>query len=340
MSKEKKLDSKITIKGDTLIVHNKFPIRIGFLPDIHAGSSRSVAVPRFEWKDAGGLPQITLANEVQLMLYKLWQRNIQLFKKYNVQHIFVVGDAFQGSNYFERGAFSKVEQSRQIKLATDLLWEVYEGCDKKVDFFVWRGTKYHESPAGLGEMHEGLVQGLNARAGKTIARFMYQISYIEIHGGKDTLTGKNRVRRLLIAHEAPSALVYPATLMSRDINWALQAEASGQALPVDAIIRAHLHTWLHVDHHGVHAVQLPCWQGHVPYKATIKYFFKLQPTLGGAMMLMDEYGRLQFWGGSYPFGFTRENRLKLHRLCTTLGRIEPNKRLSKYGVHRKRLSSK
>lgn len=318
---------EIELKGDILIFRNEFCIRVGFLPDLHAGSSRSVCTPTFHYRDAGGMLQTYHANEGQLMLYDLFQRNIKLFKKYAVQHIFVVGDAFQGDNYLERGAFTSVEKARQIKLAADLLWEVYEGCDKKIDFYIWRGTKYHESPAGSGEMHQGLVQGLNARAGKVIAKYMYQVSYVEIHGGKDTLTGKERIRRLFVAHEAPNALVYPATLMSRDINWCLQAEASGLTLPVDAIIRAHLHTWLHVDHHGIHAIQLPCWQGHVPYKATIKYFFKLQPVLGGAMMLMDEYGRLQFWGGSYPFGFTREEKLKFHKLCVTMGEIKPKERL-------------
>jgi len=327
---------KVELKGDILTFHNKFPIRIGFLPDIHAGSSRGVCTPIFEWHDAGGLLQTYHANEVQLMLYELWQRNIEVFKKYGVQHVFVVGDAFQGSNYREEGAFTSIEKARQIKVAANLIWEVYVGCDKKIDFYIWRGTKYHEAPAGSGEMHEGLVGELNARAGKKIAKYMYQVSYVELHGGKNVYTKKERLRRLFIAHEAPNALVYPATLMSRDINWCLQAEAVGQTLPVDAIIRAHLHTWLHVDHHGVHAIQLPCWQGHVPYKSTIKYFFKLQPTLGGAMMLMDEYGRLQFWGGSYPFGFSREERAKFHKLCVTMTRIEPKKRL--YGVNKKCLS--
>jgi len=318
----------IQIKGDVLIFRNEFPIRIGFLSDMHAGATRGVSLPEFIWHDAGGLEQKEVANNVQLELYKLWNRNISLFKEYGVQHIFVIGDAFAGSNYIEKGAFSRVLQAKQIKLAADLLEEVYNGCDKKVDFYIWRGTKYHESPAGSGEMHEGLASELNMRAGKKIARYMYQVSYVELRGGKSVYTGEERIRRLFISHEAPNALVYPATLMSRDINWCLQAEASGQTLPVDAIIRAHLHTWLHVDHHGVHAVQLPCWQGHTPYKATIKYFFKLQPTLGGAMMLMDEYGRLQFWGGSYPFGFTREERISFHKLCVTMATIEPKNRLN------------
>lgn len=315
-----------------LTIKNKQIIRVGFLPDMHCGSTRAVCTPVFRWYDAGGLLQEYHANEAQKMLYELWQRNIKLYKKYKVQHIFIMGDAFSGENYYEKSAYLCLRIVQQVQLAADLLEEVYKGLGKKCDFYVWRGTKYHELPSGLGEMHQALVRELQSRG--IPAKFMYNTSYVELHGG-------TRMRRLFIAHEAPTALVYPATCMSRDINWCLQSRATGATLPVDGIIRAHLHTYLHVDHSGIHAVQLPCWQGHVPYKATIKYFFKLQPTVGGAMMFMDEYGRLDFWGGSYPFGFDKEEKLKFHRLCVTETILEPNKQLpTPYGVNDKWLSKK
>jgi len=339
MKMKRSHDSKVELKGDILVIHNKFPIRVGFLSDIHAGETRAVCTPTFDYMDAGGLPHTYHANAAQLMLWELWKRNIELFKQYGVQHIFVVGDAFGGSNYREGGAFMFLTKPHQVELAANLLETVWEGCDRKVDFFIWRGTKYHESKAGEGEMHERLVEKLQARG--IGARYMHQISYVELYGGKSVYTGKERIRRLFISHEAPTALCHPATLMSRDINWALQAEASNSALEVDAIIRAHLHNWIHVDHSGIHAVQLPCWLGHVPYKSTIKYFFKLQPTLGGAMMLMDEYGRVQFWGGSFPFGLMKSNKLKFHKLCVTSCKLRPEKRLpSRYGVNPKRLSKR
>ena len=329
----------LEIKDDVLILRNKFPMRVGFFNDIHGGETRGVCTPTFEYKDAGGIPTVYHANEAQLMLYELWTRNIRLYKKYGVQHIFVVGDAFAGSNYREGGAFTFIKKPHQVELVADLLEEVYEGCDKKVDFFIWRGTKYHESKAGEGEMHKRLVEKLQARG--IPAKYMYQVSYVELYGGKSIHSGKERMRRIFICHEAPTALCHPATLMSRDIDWCLQGQASGTNLPVDAIIRAHIHTWIHVDHSGIHAVQLPCWLGHVPYKSTIKYFFKLQPTLGGAMMLMDEYGRLRFWGGSFPFGFTKANKIKIHKLCVTSCKLKPNKRLPRtYGVNCKCLSDK
>lgn len=333
----KKKNVKSSKENDILVLKSKYPIRVGFLPDIHAGETRAVCQPIFKYFDEGGMPMEYHANEAQLMLYGLWKRNIELFKKYGVQHVFVIGDGFAGENYLESGAFVFISPPQQIQLTANLLEEVYEGCDKKIDFYVWSGTKYHELRLGQGDMHKELVNELNRRG--IPARYMRHISYVELYGGKDVKTEKDRTRRLFISHEAPTALVYPATLMSRDINWCLQGQATGSTLPVDAIIRAHIHNWLHVDHSGIHAVQLPCWQGHVPYKSTIKYFFKLQPTLGGAMMLMDEYGRLDFWGGSYPFGFTKEEKIRFHKLCITECKLKPEERLTKsYGVNNKCLS--
>jgi len=316
MSEKKKNDSLdreiMTIKGDDLVIKNVYPIRVGFMSDLHCGASRGICLEEFETKEG----TIIKPNKIQKMLRMLWLRNIELFKKYAVQYICVVGDAIAGSNPAEAGAFiSLTEKPDQVEMAAQLLQEVWEGCNRKPVFLVWAGTPYHESRKGEADHHEELVDKLRARG--ITAKYMRDASYVELFGGKDVLTGEDRTRRLFMAHEAPTALVYPATLLSRDINWSLESEASHTSLPIDAIIRGHLHHVLHVDHSGKHAYQLPCWLAHTPYKATIKYFFKFQPSLGGAMMLMDEYGRLQFWGGSYPFGFTRKEYLAIHKLCVT-----------------------
>jgi len=314
---ENKKDKSRPVKGDTLELTFRYPIRVGFLPDIHGGETRAITLDEFETEEG----QKIVPNKIQEILRKLWLRNIELFKKYAVQYIFVIGDAFGGANPAESGAFMSMLRPDQVKLTTQLLEEVWIGCDKKPIFFIWSGTQYHESRKGESNMHEQLVENLRAKGIPAI--YMKDISYVELFGGKDSITDKERTRRIFIAHEAPTGLVYTATLMSRDISWASESEATGSSLPVDAIVRGHLHHWLHVDHSGKHAVQLPCWLAHVPYKQTIKYFFKLQPTLGGALMLMDEYGRLDFWGGSYPFSLNREEKLELNKLTVTMIGLDP-----------------
>lgn len=302
--------SKTTLAGDKLKITYNYPIRVGFLPDIHGGATRAITTEVFETKEG----TIIVPNDIQRMLRKLWKRNIELFNRYKIQYVAVVGDAFAGSNPAEAGYYISMTKPDQVRLVTELLIEVWEGCKKvKPIFLIWRGTQYHESRRGESDMHEQLVNNLKAAGIEAV--YLEDHAYVELYNG--------RTRRLFMAHEAPTGLVYPATLMSRDIQWACAGEATGATLPVDAIIRAHLHHWLHVDHSGKHAVQLPCWQAHTPYKQTVRYFFKLQPTLGGAMMLMDEYGRLDFWGGSYPFSFNKEEHRKLHEMTVSKIGLDP-----------------
>ena len=104
-------DASVNIKDDVLTLKNDVPLRIGFLPDMHCGASRGLSLPKYTWYDAGGLKQTESANKVQLSLYKLFKRNIKLFKSYGVQHVFVVGDAFSGENWIEKGAFLTVRNS-------------------------------------------------------------------------------------------------------------------------------------------------------------------------------------------------------------------------------------
>jgi hypothetical protein len=208
-----------------------------------------------------------------------------------------VGDTFGGQNPIENGAYIILPEMDDQLAASEIV--LGEMIGNRPNYHL-SGTTYHEIKAGLHKYHLELAKNLKGE-------FLGPHAYLEFECPK-------RTRRIFISHEAPTGLCYPATLMSRDITWALASEARGDTMPIDAIVRAHIHKWLHVDHDGKHAVQLPCMLGHVPYKQTIRYYFKLQPTIGAAMMLIDKYGRLHFWGGSYPFSPSGEERILINLL--------------------------
>lgn len=305
MSEEKKEIPRLELLKP-INLKEEYLHRIGFLPDMHCGETRAVMKRGFITREGNPI----LPNAAQAIINMQWHRVARLFDKYKVQALFLPGDTFGGLNPIESGRHMMFGMQDQIRMAKELLVPIAQ--DRKV--FVWRGTQYHEYPKGVGEAHEDLVTKLCAEG--IDAYFMGAHSYME-------LVCPKRTRRIFVAHESPKALVYPATMASRDIMWALYGEARGTNLPVDAIVRAHLHYWLHVDHDGIHAVQLPCWLGHTPYKQTIKYFFKLQPTIGGALMLVDNDGRMRFWGGSYPFSLNQEERTRLHRACIGVKELDP-----------------
>jgi len=287
----------IKLKTGEIKLEHRYPLRVLFISDLHCGEQFGIQPPEFETSDG----RILLPNTVQKIIYRQWERIKEVADQYHVQYIFVVGDLLGGLNPKEKGKYITCDMKDQVRMATKLLAEIA----KDRIMYIISGTRYHLIPRGMGEPEEEVAIRLRDMGYK--AYYIGDIAFIEIEGVK-------RKRRIFVAHEAPTGLVYPATLMSRDINWARQSQAEGKTPPVDAIVRAHLHFWLHVDHSGIHAIQLPCFMGLTPYKSTIKYFFRLQPDIGGVLMLVDEYGRLRFWHFLLP----REERIKMLEGITTI----------------------
>ena len=287
-----------------LTLEHEYPLSIGLIADMHCGETRAVMGDSYTTLEG----QVIKPNEVQKIINKQWKEVSKVFKKFKINYLFNVGDSFAGLNPAEHGAYRFIQLPDQLELATQLIEQMLGDRREEVIVFNWKGTMYHELRAGSGEMHLELTRRLNERG--IYSEFMGDAAYIQVEG-------VSRSRRLFVAHEAPTALVHPATLMSREIDWLLKAQATGDALPCDAVIRAHTHRWLHVDHDGVHAVQLPCWLAWSPWKATVKYFFRLQPSIGGALLLIDRQGRLRFWHFTLP----REDKLKLAEKVIKLRKI-------------------
>ena len=134
-------------------------------------------------------------------------------------------------------------------------------------------------------MHESLAQQL--RNDGCNAQYVGGPAFVELKGTK-------RVRRVFIDHEAPVALVYPATLQSREIMWFLMQMGKGTLPKIDCIIRAHTHRWQHLDHDSIHAISLPCLCGLPIYKGTRRYFPKLIPDIGAVLLFVDKEGRMRY----------------------------------------------
>jgi len=282
-------------------ISNDYVYRVGLISDMHVGETTGLFPESYETQSG----QVVHGSKLQQILYRQWKRIIEQFNHYKVDMIFNVGDTMGGQNPIEAGGHVLFAEMDDQKLCAEQLLKEVIGNRPNYHF---SGTGYHEVRSGLHNYHAEIARDLGGE-------FLGPHAYLEFQC-------PTRTRRVFMAHEAPTGLVYPATLMSRDISWALASEARGDTLPVDAIVRAHIHKWLHVDHDGKHAVQLPCWLGHTPYKQTIRYYFKLQPTIGAAMMLIDKWGRFQFWGGSFPFSPPAEERTAINLL--TMSQLKVN----------------
>lgn len=267
-----------------------YPLRALFLADFHCGAWTGLQPKRFTTTDGRVMTQ----NPVQKMLYKQFQKIKEVADEFKVQYIFFLGDLLNGLNYRSKGHGVTCEIRDQKRMAVQLLSEIAK--DRTI--YIISGTKYHSIPKGEGEPEEDVAVSLRDRGFS--AKYIGDMALIDLEGLK-------RKRRIYIAHEASAGLVSQANLMSREINWALEAIAKGKVRNVDGVFRAHLHHYVHVDHSRIHAVQVPCFAGLATYKQTIKYFFKLQPDVGAVTMFADEEGRLRIW----EFLMSKEDHMKM-----------------------------
>lgn len=251
------------------LVH-EYQRSIALLSDTHIGS-------RFGVCPTGYVTEATknpiMANPGQENLAASFEKYWLKMEEMKVDTVFLIGDIMAGTNFKEQGVYMMTTDiNEQVAMATLLL---KKHCTNKKTY-VWSGTPYHESRDY--RIHESLAKDLGGR-------FMGSISNMMIVPSKKTVH---------VRHATTSALVYPETVLGRDIIFLKEAEALGKVPKVDAIITGHRHSYIEIHKASVHYISLPCWEAYTPYyKATMNYF-KYQPDIGGGLMLLDTENRLRF----------------------------------------------
>ena len=271
------MNKEIKLYSENLKLEIEYPLRALFLSDMHCGSTHSIQPSKFKMRDGG----IREANELQEEILNHWNKIINIANEYRIQYIFCLGDLFHGLNPIGKGEGITCHMEDQIRMAAKLLSDF----GNKVIFYILSGTRYHEIPAGMGEPHNHLASILSSKY-DIKAYFIGSSTYVRL----ENLPKENR---LFLAHEASSS-INPAGILGRDISWALESAAIHKSLPINAIIRAHKHSFVHLYQSGIHAIQLPCWIAWDSFKGSDKNFFKWQPDFGAVMMLVDKYGDLRF----------------------------------------------
>jgi len=255
----------------------KFKRIIALLADLHVGCRYAVFPEDFVSEEGNNLS--ATMNDMQVKLLEYFKHYVQVCNDLNVDSVFLVGDLIAGTNPSEQGRLMVTTNLNEQKEACiKLLEPLCKG--RKVG--VWSGTRYHDS--------------LTYRTEQDIARHFKGKFFGEIANVR--LVPSNRVAS--ISHHGHSAIIYPETAFGRDMTFYLESMALGKLPKIDIIIRAHLHRWCYIHRYKIHYVSLPCFQGFVPYPRAVKYFGKLQPDIGGAILFIDEEDRIRVWHYLYP----------------------------------------
>jgi len=251
---------------------------VALVSDLHVMSRFGLCPEGFIATD--GSPLSEAMNSGQRRLLGYWKDFVKTMRNgLRIDSVFIVGDVCAGVNPKESGRWMMTSDlDEQVEASLKLLEPLCK--NKKVG--VWSGSAYHESRDC--RVHKFIAESLGGKFFGAIANVQLEPS--------------DRV--VNVAHRTTEAMVYPETSLSRDIMFLKEAEALGKLCKTHAIIRGHRHSYVEIHKHDLHYISLPCWQAFVPYEQAIRWYFKYQPDIGGAVMMVDDKGRLRFWHWLYP----------------------------------------
>jgi len=264
-----------------LTITNKYKRVIALIADLHIGS-RYAVWPEDYVSSFDSSKISAMMNPGQKALLKYFKDFTKTVKKLKADSVFIVGDITAGWNVKEFGMYMMTtDLEEQIDASVRLLKPLCSGRSVAV----WRGTPYHESLATNVRVHKRIAEELNGTYFDSIANVR--------------LKPTKRVAN--VCHKSSSAVVYPETAMSRDMLLLKEAEALGY-LPckIDIVIRAHRHKWCYIHKAKQHYIQLPCWQAFVPWYKATRWYARMQPDIGGAILMIDEKDRIRVWHYLYP----------------------------------------
>jgi UDP-2,3-diacylglucosamine pyrophosphatase LpxH len=244
---------------------------VALVSDMHVGSVFGLCPERYVSGVGGEVSKAMNAGQKQLL--ESWKDYVVRMKKFKVDTVFLVGDIFAGVNFAENGLhLITADMNEQLEMACELLKPLVGGT--KV--CVWSGTPFHDSRDF--RIHKVLAEYLNGK-------FYGAVANVKLDGVDKIVN---------VAHATTDAIVYPETVLSRDIMFLKEAEALGKLPKINAVIRAHRHSYVEIHKHDLHYISLPCWEAFTPYYKAVKWYFKFQPDIGGAVMLADDQKRLRF----------------------------------------------
>lgn len=252
---------------------------IALVADMHVGSRYSVW-PRNYTSPLENSKISAMMNQGQLKLLDYWTDFVKQAKKLKADSLFLVGDVLSGMNPKEYGMYMMTTDLEEQVEASLMLLRMFG----KLKVGVWRGSPYHESLA------------INVRLHKRIAEALGGIYFDSIANLR--LTPSKRVAN--VSHASTRAVIYPETILGRDMMLFKEAEALGKIPKVDVIIRAHRHKWCYIHKADQHYIQLPTWQAFTPWYKGVRWYPRVQPDIGGAFLLIDDKDRIRVFHFLYP----------------------------------------
>ena len=243
--------------------------RVALVSDLHCGSIFGLAPESFRTSD----DRIYQLNPGQRFLLEVWKHAISAIKKIRPDAIIVNGDVIDGMQHAQRGT----------ELTLPLLFdqrgaaiELLKPLAKLAPMYFVQGTEYHDCKAGASV--ESVAEDLHAvrYTGLGTGKFSKEVLDLDIDGVV-----------LNVAHGISVAVgFYRATPLDREGIWSALAGKEGKSPRADAVIRAHAHSFVHVEHPSKHIIQMPCFELQTRYMRK-NSVYRMMPDIGFIWLDVD-----------------------------------------------------
>jgi hypothetical protein len=167
----------------------------------------------------------------------------------------------------------------QIAAAKMLLTPLCEGRN----VYGVHGTPYHDS--------------LDMKADKLLIEQLGGTYWGALKNAK--IGGTNLIFNL--CHGVKGGTIYRSTKMDRELLFVLAAEAAQKIdFHIDLFIRGHFHFYGEVAQEANRFLQVPCWCDWIPYPPSLSLYGRMQPDIGGAIILIHEDDTITVVPKTYP----------------------------------------
>ncbi len=247
-----------------------FVRRFAAVSDFHLMSRFSLFPPTFKTSQGN----IFQPNEGQTQIYESFKKFCQVCDEWEVDTVLLASDLIHGQNHKEAGAgLISTNLNEQIELGEIVLAPLLKGRKSH-----WvGGSRYHNSVKNMY-----VEQEICSKFGKS-AHWYGPIANLKV---------KPWGKIINLTHGGGRAAYYRETIAAREMIYGKVAEVNEKLPKIDMYVHGHFHWFDYIHQAGVHHLQLPGWTAYEPVALFTPNYTRMQPDIGGCLILFDENGRV------------------------------------------------
>ncbi len=252
------------------------------LSDLHCGSIFGLLPPGVATSDG----RVTTLNAPQEYLWWRWDVSLpQELRTRHIDYVVVNGDVIDGRQDKRMGTELALpvfaDQAAAAEIALRQLRKK-AGLESAQWLFI-QGTEYHDGCSGREV--EVVARALSAAryTGLGVGYMSHEVLDLEPIGTNTIIN---------FAHGTSVATgFYRTTPADREGIWSALAGKEGKMPKADAVVRAHAHNFVHVEHASKHIVIGPCWQLQTRYMRRHSVY-RMIPDIGVFLLHVDGKAKL------------------------------------------------